>query len=84
MWESIIDSKLNFRQHIIHTSRKCSTLIHTPAKSAKVSWGLKHAVLKEPFCLSCCMGVWGTSMDRGYGKEMQQNHIQQSTTVHEY
>jgi hypothetical protein len=32
----IIDSKLNFREHIIHTSRKCSTLIHTLAKSAKL------------------------------------------------
>jgi ribonuclease HI len=41
----IIDSKLNFREHIIHTSRKCSTLMHTLAKSAKLSWGLKHAVL---------------------------------------
>jgi len=35
----IIDSKLNFREHIIQTSRKCSTLTHTQAKSAKLSWG---------------------------------------------
>jgi len=41
----IIESKLNFREHIIHTSRKCSTLIHTLAKSAKLSWGLKHIAL---------------------------------------
>ena len=41
----IIDSKLNFREHITHTSRKCSTLIHTLAKSIKLSWGLKHAAL---------------------------------------
>jgi len=38
----IIDSKLNFRDHSIHTSRKCPTLIHALAKSAKLSWGLKH------------------------------------------
>ena len=43
----IIDSKLNFREHIIHTSSKCSTLIHTLAKSAKLSWGLKHAALNN-------------------------------------
>jgi hypothetical protein len=41
----IIDSKLNFREHIIHTSRKCSTLIYTLAKSPTLSWGLKHAAL---------------------------------------
>jgi hypothetical protein len=41
----IIDSKLNFREHIIQTSRKCTTLIHALAKSAKLSWGLKHEVL---------------------------------------
>jgi hypothetical protein len=41
----IIDIKLNFREHIIQTSRKCTTLIHTLAKSAKLSWGLKHEVL---------------------------------------
>jgi hypothetical protein len=33
----IIDSKLNFRDHIIHTSRKCTMLIHAVAKSAKLS-----------------------------------------------
>ena len=41
----ILDSKLNVREHIIHTSRKCSTLIHALAKSAKLNWGLKHEVL---------------------------------------
>ena len=42
----IIDSKLNSREHIIQTSRKCSMLIHALAKSAKLSWGLKHEALK--------------------------------------
>ncbi|GFG33602.1 hypothetical protein Cfor_01075, partial [Coptotermes formosanus] len=41
----IIDSKLKFREHITHTSRKCTTLIHALAKSAKLSWGLKHEAL---------------------------------------
>ena len=41
----IIDSKLNFRQQIIQTSRKCTALIYVLAKSAKLSWGLKHKVL---------------------------------------
>ena len=41
----ILDSKLNFREHIIDTSRKCSTLIHVLAKPAKLNWGLKHEAL---------------------------------------
>jgi hypothetical protein len=41
----ITDSKLKSREHIIHTSRNCSTLIHALAKSAKLSWGLKHEAL---------------------------------------
>jgi hypothetical protein len=40
----IIDSKLKFREHIIHASRKCSMLIPTLAKSANLSWKLKHEV----------------------------------------
>jgi len=42
---SIIDSKLNFREHIIHISSKCNKLIHALTKSAKLSWGLSHAAL---------------------------------------
>jgi hypothetical protein len=41
----IIDSKLNFREHLIYTSTKCSKLIHALSKSAKLSWGLKHEAL---------------------------------------
>jgi hypothetical protein len=45
----IIDRKLTFREHIVHTSRKCSTLIHTLAKSAKLSCGLKHSALNTTY-----------------------------------
>jgi len=41
----IIDSKLNFREHMIHTAIKCTKLIHALAKSAKLSWVLKHEAL---------------------------------------
>jgi len=41
----IIESKLNSRKHIIQTPRKCTTLIHAQAKSAKLNWGLKYVVL---------------------------------------
>jgi hypothetical protein len=41
----IIDSKLNFRDHIIHISSKCNKLVYALSKSAKQSWGLSHAAL---------------------------------------
>jgi hypothetical protein len=36
---------MHFRKHIISTAKKCSTLIHTLAKSAKLNWGLKQEAL---------------------------------------
>ena len=55
----IIDSKLNFRDHIIHISRKCNKIIYALSNSAKQSWGLSHTALhtiyKGQFYHSCCM-----------------------------
>ena len=31
------DNKMNFREHIMSTTKKCTTLIHTLAKSAKLN-----------------------------------------------
>jgi hypothetical protein len=42
----ILDSKLNFRDHIIPTADECSKLIFTLSKSAKITWGLSYAALK--------------------------------------
>ena len=42
----IIDSKLTFRDHIIHATEKCTKLIFTLSKSAKLNSGLNHAALK--------------------------------------
>jgi hypothetical protein len=41
----ILDSKLNFRQHLISTSKKSTTLIHTLSRSAKLNWGLQQGAL---------------------------------------
>ena len=40
-----IDSKLNFRDHIMHISSKCNKSIHALSKSAKQNWRLSHAAL---------------------------------------
>jgi hypothetical protein len=41
----IIDSKLNFREKIIHISSKGTKQMHALSKSAKQNWGLRHAAL---------------------------------------
>jgi hypothetical protein len=41
----IIDSKLNFREHITYVSSKCTKLIQAFSKSAKQTWGLSHEAL---------------------------------------
>jgi len=40
-----LDTKLSFRELIISTTNKCTQLIHTLAKSAKLNWGLKQEAL---------------------------------------
>ena len=42
----IPDSKLTFRDHIIAMTDKCSKLIFTLSKSAKLNWRLSYAALK--------------------------------------
>ena len=53
----IFDSKLTFRDHINHTEEKCSKLICSLSRSAKITWGLKHEALKtihtEESCPYC-------------------------------
>jgi hypothetical protein len=41
----IIDSKLNFRDHIMHISSKCNKVIHALPKPAKQNWGLSHVAI---------------------------------------
>ena len=40
-----VDNKLSFREHIISTTSKCTTLIHTLEKSAKLNWEHKQKAL---------------------------------------
>jgi hypothetical protein len=42
----ILDKKLKFSEHISYVAKRCSKLIHSLSRSAKVSWGLKHDALK--------------------------------------
>jgi len=42
----IMDNKFKFREHITYAAEKCTKLIHSLTKSAKITWGLRHEVLK--------------------------------------
>ena len=42
----IMDNKFKFSEHITYTAEKCIKLIYSLSKSAKVTWGLRHEVLK--------------------------------------
>jgi len=42
----IFDNKMTFRDHINCTEEKCTKLIFSLSKSAKITLGLKHAALK--------------------------------------
>ena len=41
----IFDHKLTFREHINYMAEKCTKLIFSLSKSAKLNWGLQHAAL---------------------------------------
>jgi hypothetical protein len=42
----IFDNKMTFREHVNYIEEKCKKLIFMLAKTAKLSWGLKHEALK--------------------------------------
>jgi hypothetical protein len=41
-----LDNKFKFTDHIHYAAECCTKLIHSLAKSAKISWGLTHGELK--------------------------------------
>jgi len=71
-----IDTKLNFREHIISTKNKCTQLIHTFAKSAKLNWGLKQEALNTIYkgaILSLLLygaPVWVRAMEKNYNRTL--------------
>jgi hypothetical protein len=63
----IVDTKLTFREHLMYTSTKCTKIVHAIAKSAKLSWGLKHEALNTIYkgaILLYGAPVWIGAMDK--------------------
>ena len=42
----IIDHKFRFQEHISYAAGKCTKLIYSLSKTAKLSWGIKHAAIE--------------------------------------
>jgi len=42
----VFDNKLTFKEHITHIEEKCTRLVFSLAKSAKLTWVLEHKALK--------------------------------------
>ena len=42
----IMDNKFKFNEHITYAAAKCTKLIYSLSKSAKLTWGLRHNVLR--------------------------------------
>ena len=72
----MLDSKLNFREHLISTSKKCTTLIHTLAKSAKLNWGLQQGALNTIYkgailpLLTYAAPVWISAMEKNNNRTL--------------
>jgi hypothetical protein len=70
----IIDSKFTFKEHIKYAAERCSKLIHTLSKSAKLNWGLNHEALKTMYkgailpLLLYGAPVWAKAMKYAYSR----------------
>ena len=71
-----IDSKMHFREHITSKEKKCTTLVHTLAKSAKLNCGLKeeapNIIYKGDFLTLMLYGapVWIRAMEKKCNRTM--------------
>jgi len=66
----IFDCKLTFKEHINYTAEKCTKLIFSLSKSAKLNWGLSHKALKTIYIggilplLLYGAPVWSKAMEK--------------------
>jgi len=65
----IFDNKMTFRKHVNYVEEKCTKLIFFLSKSAKTTWGLRHAALKTIYAGGVLpLILYGApSVERSYG-----------------
>ena len=72
--EIIVNDKFKFSYHIHHAAEKCTKLIYSLSKSAKLTWGLKHEALKTIYkgailpLLLFGAAVWTEAMKYAYNR----------------
>ena len=68
----IIDNKFTFHDHIQYTGEKCTKLINTLSKSAKLEGGLKYGALRTIYpgrilpLLSYAASVWSKALTKKF------------------
>jgi hypothetical protein len=71
----IIDNKFTFHDHIQYTGEKCTKLINTLSKSAKLEGGLKYGALRTIYpgrilpLLSYAASVWSKALTKKFNQK---------------
>ena len=66
----IFEYKLTFKEHIKNMAEKCTKLIFSLSKSAKLNWGLDHKALNTIYVggILPLLVIWSASVDQRYGE----------------
>jgi hypothetical protein len=81
-----IDSKINFREHVLYTSQKCTQLIHALSSSAKLKWGLSskalYTIYKGAILPLMMYGspVWIKALEKDYNRKIH-NRLQRIINI---
>jgi ribonuclease HI len=82
----IIDSKINFREHLLYTANKCTKLIHALSKSAKLKWGLSSEALRTIYkgaimpLMMYGAPVWIKALEKKYNRRTY-NRVQRIINI---
>ena len=64
-----LDHKFRFQDHITYAADRCTKIIHSLTKVAKMTWGIKHAAIDTIYkgailpLLSCGVPIWIQAMN---------------------
>jgi len=70
----ILDHKFRFNEHIKYTAERCGKLIHSLARVARMTWGIKYAAMDTIYkgaiipLLTYGAAVWIEAMNHEYNR----------------
>ena len=68
----VIDKRFTFNEHITYISEKCTTLVNSLYRTAKINWGLNHKALTTIYkgailpLLSYGAPIWSNALAKNY------------------